>query len=80
MSSPERMLARAVRMVPPRDRDRYQAEWEHDLANASSIGLSDSDVASGALRVARRLRARRLAQIMTGGYGAVAAVIAWAVV
>jgi hypothetical protein len=79
MNDPQQTLAKALRIVPRRDRDRYREEWGYDFANAATAGVSESEIAAAALRMAWRLRLRQAAQIMTGGYGGMAAVIAWVV-
>jgi len=80
VNNPQHTLARAIRLVPERERERYQAEWQYHVANAAAAGVGQAEVASDALRQARHLRARQLPQILSGSYGGLAAVITWVVV
>jgi len=78
VSRAERRLNRAIKIMPPRDRDRYVGEWRCDLSSAAEVGISPADVARGATRVAWRLRRRAWAQNLSGAEGARRAAIAWA--
>lgn len=48
MSRAERRLARALRITPAADRDRYGSEWRGDLGSAAELGISPLEVARGA--------------------------------
>jgi predicted nucleic acid-binding protein len=78
MSRAERRLNRAIKIMPPRDRDRYVGEWRCDLSSAAEVGISPAEVARGATRVAWSLRRRAWAQNLSGAEGARRATVAWA--
>ena len=80
MSEARRVLDRAIRLTPRRERARFQPEWEQDYADAATAGVDEMEVARAALRLAWRRRARQLGEIVTGGYGVPAAVGAFLVV
>lgn len=77
MTGNTQRIDRAIRVTPRDDRDRYEAEWLHDLAEAESNGHSPRDVERGALRVAIGLRARQIERVFLGRRGAAAAIGAW---
>jgi hypothetical protein len=77
MSDQAQRIDRALRVTPRSDRDRYEAEWRHDLAEAESNGLSPRDVERGAFRVAIGLRARQIERVFLWRRGAAAAFGAW---
>lgn len=77
MSDHTQRIDRAIRVTPRGDRDRYEAEWRHDLAEAESSGLSPRDVERGALKLAVGLRARQIERALVGGAGAPAAIGTW---
>jgi len=79
MTGNTQRIDRAIRVMPRGDRDRYQAEWLHDLAEAESNGLSPRDVERGALRVAIGLRARQIECVFLGRKGVAGALGAWLV-
>jgi len=79
MSRPSRRVRRAIRITPAADRPRYAPEWQGDLAAASELGLSAADVAGGAMRVARRLRARQFRRVLDGTAGPWPTTGAWAI-
>ncbi len=77
MSDHTQRIERAIRVTPPGDRDRYEAEWRHDLAEAEANGLSPRDVEQGALRLAVGLRAQQIGRSFLGKAGVVRALGAW---
>lgn len=77
MSDHTQRIDRAVRVTPREDRDRYEAEWRHDLAEAEANGLSRRDIERGALRLACGLRARQVERAFLGGRGGSTAIGAW---
>jgi hypothetical protein len=77
MTDPAPRLDRAIRLTPRADRDRYEAEWLHDLAAADAHGLSPRDVERGAMRLAVNLRARHIERLLLGGYGLATALRSW---
>jgi hypothetical protein len=80
MSRATRRLNRAIRITPSEDRDRYAGEWRGDLSSAAELGVSRSEVARGAARVAWRLRVRRWGRLLSGADGGRRATLAWALV
>ncbi|MEH0109683.1 hypothetical protein V6N00_08180 [Tersicoccus sp. MR15.9] len=77
MTNADRRLDRAVRMLPPADRERYVEEWRADLGAAAE---GDRALTSrGALRMATHLRLRQGGRALLGQLGVPAAVFAWAV-
>lgn len=78
MTSPEKLVERAIRMTPTQLRGRYAAEWRGDLISANSQGLNPKAVARGALKMATRLRLRQIEGFFTGADGPLAALAAWA--
>lgn len=80
MSRAERRLARALRIAPAADRDRYASEWRGDLGSAAELGVSLLEVARGATRAAWRLRLQHWGRALSGAEGGRRATAAWAVV
>jgi hypothetical protein len=52
--SDERKVGVAVALLPKDARDRYREQWESDLRDAASLGIRESEIASGALALAAR--------------------------
>lgn len=67
-------LAKAIRLVPSNQRERYTSEWQADLAGANP--QERYHVASAALAMARRLRLSDIGSTLLGGHG-VARAFAW---
>jgi hypothetical protein len=80
MSRATRRVNRAIRITPSEDRHRYAGEWRGDLSSAAELGISPSDVARGATRVAWRLRVRRWGRLLAGDAGGRKATVAWALI
>ena len=70
-----RTLARAIKLVPHGQRERYTQEWRADLA-ASNPHERDH-VARAALAMGWRLRLRDIGELLLGGHGASKAAVWW---
>ncbi len=77
MSRAQRRVDRAVQWTPSQDWTRYEPEWRADLAAAERQGVDPGDVSRGALKLARRLRARQLERLLLGGRGLGRAAVGW---
>ena len=67
----DRMVKRAVRIVPARQRPRYTKIWSAELARAR--------VARAAIETARRLRLKDIGALLRGEHGLGRAVLLWTV-
>ena len=70
-----RTLARAIKLVPYSQRERYTREWHADLAAATSH--ERNHIARAALAMGWRLRLRDIGALLLGGRGAGKAVAWW---
>ena len=74
----DRIVKRAVRIVPARQRPYYTKIWSAELAHASTT-TERASVARAALETARRLRLKDIAALLRGEHGLGQAVLLWAV-
>lgn len=70
-----RTLARAIKLVPRNQRERYTGEWHADLAAATSH--ERNHIARAALAMGWRLRLRGIGELLLGGRGAGKAAAWW---
>ena len=70
-----RTLARAIKLVPYSQRERYTHEWHTDLAAATSH--ERNHIARAALAMGWRLRLRNIGALLLGGHGVGKAAVWW---
>lgn len=70
-----RTLARAIKLVPYSQRERYTREWRADLAAATPHECNH--IARAALAMGWRLRLRDIGALLLGGHGVGKAVVWW---
>lgn len=70
-----RTLARAIKLVPYSQRERYTREWHADLAAATPH--ERNHIARAALAMGWRLRLRDIGALLLGGRGAGKAATWW---
>jgi len=70
-----RTLARAIKLVPYSQRERYTREWRADLAAATPHECNH--IARAALAMGWRLRLRDIGALLLGGHGVGKAVAWW---
>ncbi|MDO4646949.1 MAG: hypothetical protein Q4B02_14380 [Propionibacteriaceae bacterium] len=73
-----RKLARAIKLVPRSQRERYTQEWRADLA--ASKPHERDHVARAALAMGCRLRLRDIGTLLLGGHGAGKATVWWVII
>ena len=64
----DRMVKRAVRIVPARQRPHYTKIWSAELARAGTT-TERARVARAAIETARRLRLKDIAALLRGEHG-----------
>ena len=74
----DRMVKRAVRIVPARQRPHYIKIWSAELARAGTT-TERASVARAAIETARRLRLKDIAALLRGEHGLGQAILLWAV-
>lgn len=73
-----RILARAIKLVPYSQRERYTHEWHNDLAAATPH--ERNHIARAALAMGCRLRLRDMGTLLLGGHGAGKATVWWVII
>ncbi len=73
-----RILARAIKLVPYSQRERYTREWHADLTAATSHECNH--IARAALAMGCRLRLRDMGTLLLGGHGAGKATVWWVII
>lgn len=74
----DRIVKRAVRIVPAQQRPRYTKIWSAELARAGTT-TERARVARAAIETARRLRLKDIAALLRGEHGLGRAILLWAV-
>ena len=74
----DRMVKRAVRIVPARQRSHYTKIWSAELAHTGTT-TERARVARAAIETARRLRLKDIAALLRGEHGLGRAILLWAV-